>query len=114
MTKLMDELVEIGAKAFGGRGLAYRNEDDARLVLNAVLPVLAQRMMKPTPHMVREGSGVQNTAITVVTGGEGPPLLFQATETDIWQAMMLEFFKRELDMVGELTAVSPAPSPPEC
>jgi hypothetical protein len=115
MTKLMDELVEIGAEALCGTGwegaegstpeedesLKLNAKEDAQTVLNAVLPILAQRMMKPTPHMVREGSATQVTAITIAAG-DGPPLSFQATETDIWQAMLLEFCKHELNMIGEL------------
>ena len=92
MTKFMDELVEIGVQALavedGGfkRGQApdamdedarYLFTTETKAVLNAVLPVLAQRMMKPTGYMVREGSGVQNTALTLTTG-DGPPLTFQA------------------------------------
>ena len=53
MTKLMDELVEIGAKAIAAKP-GYRDDHrpwvhDVQTALSAVLPVLAQRMDAADP-----------------------------------------------------------------
>jgi hypothetical protein len=85
MTKLMDELVEIGAEAMANN---YSGEDRrkyARHVLNAVLPVLARRMWEAAPSGSAKADVIDFFHPDVINWESTKP-----------------------------SAVAPAPSPPEC
>ena len=109
MTKLMDELVEIGAAAlaadFDARSEAWAFKDDATLILNAVLPVLAQRMLKPAEYLTDAGSEAVSLCYSLEPG-EGfdePP------GPAAYLAMVDGFFERELGLTAPDASVPPLP-----
>ena len=55
MSKLMDELVEIGAEALANNYCGEDKRKAARHVLSAILPVLGQRMFNPSEALMEAG-----------------------------------------------------------
>ena len=106
MTKLMDELVEIGVRGLDEAALdksvtvSLHIQDQTALVtgvLNAVLPVLAQRMVEHKPDAFQARSIQAATLSNTETLKLG------------WSLGLAEFFVGELDVTAPDASEPPLP-----